>query len=129
MFDVIVDSKIMGVRENAQKGNVDSMVLLATYIRRGWHTRQNPDMALKILDHVLADRDAIPFPETLWNALAQKAYIHFDRGEYETVDTLFTDLIRDMVKHPVERWEYDKMEEIMRWFSGDMKASGADATE
>lgn len=129
MFNVIVDSKIAETRERAQQGNIDSMVLLATYLRKGWHTRQDHELAMKIFEHVLADREKIPFPETRWNALAQKAYIHFARGEEDVVDVLFIDLIRDMVTHPVEQWEFDKLEEVIGWLRERIEIKKSEATE
>lgn len=126
MFNIVVDSKITDVRDNAKAGNLDSMVCLGAYIRQGWHTRQNPELALTILDHVLTQKDKIPFPETLWNALTQKAYIHHDRGEEEVVDQLFIELVKNIISHPAEIWDFGKLEEAINWLSARHEIKNAE---
>lgn len=129
MFDVMVDSKIINVRDSAKAGNLDSMVCLGAYLRQGWHTRQNPDLAMRIFDHVLTQKDKIAFPDTLWNALAQKAYIHHDRREEEVVDQLFTELVKSITSHPAETWDFGKLEEAINWLSERHEIKTADAEQ
>jgi hypothetical protein len=109
MFDVIVDGDIAHLREEAQRGNFDSMVLLATYIQKGMYTRKDHDRALSIFNYVLARKDEIPFKETYWNAIGQKTHIHSHRGEEEIIDRLALDLVRHMVQAPPDEWDHIKL--------------------
>lgn len=115
MFDIIVDSEITDLREDAKRGNMDSMVLLATYIQKGFYTRKNPDLALSIFDYVLGHKDQIPFKETYWNALCQKTHILFDRGEKGKISPLALEIIRHMVQFPPEEWDYGRMTSCVEW--------------
>lgn len=115
MFEVIVDSAIVGVRERAKKGNFDSMVWLGTYIQKGTCTRKDLDLALSIFNYVIANKDKIPFKETYWNALNQKMRIHWERGEDEIIEKLALELVRDMAQFPPEQWDYPKMIGYVQW--------------
>lgn len=111
MFDVIVDSKILGVRERAKAGNFDSMIALAGFIQRGKHTPRNEELALKIIDHVLAHRKEVPLPETIWNAICWKVHLVDDAGR----DELYTDLIQDMASHDPGLWDHEQMIWALQW--------------
>jgi hypothetical protein len=115
MFDIIVDSKIDHIRTKAQNGNFDSMVLLATYLQKGMHTRKNPELALTIFNYVLARKDEIPFKETYWNALCQKMHILFDRGEKESISPMALEMIRHMVQFPPREWDYGRLQSSVEW--------------
>ena len=127
MFDVIVDSEILGVRDRAKAGNLDSMVLLGTYIQKGMHTRKDKNLAMQIFDYVLTQRDRIPFPETLWNVLNQKAYLHHARGEEAIIDELYTEVVQHMVALPPEQWDHERMMGALRWLK-ERKALKESAT-
>lgn len=116
MFEVIVDSEIADLRERAQTGNFDSMVLLGTYIQKGIYTRKNPNLALSIFNHVVAHKNEIPFKETYWNALNQKMRIHWERAEFEIVDNLALELVRHMTQFHPKEWDYQKMIGYVQWF-------------
>lgn len=124
MFDVIVDSEIAGIRADAQRGNFDSMVLLATYIQRGTYTRKDKDRALSIFNYVLARKEEIPFKETYWNALHQKIHLHFDRDEREVIDTLALELVRHMIAFHPREWDYGKLISAVDWI-GERHLQGA----
>lgn len=111
MFDVMVDSKILGVRERANAGNFDSMIALAGFIQRGKYTPRNEKLALKIIDHVLARRKEVPLPETIWNAICWKVHLVDDAAR----DDLYTDLIRDMASHAPQLWDYEQMMGALHW--------------
>ena len=124
MFDVIVDSEIADIRADAQRGNFDSMVLLAAYIQRGTYARKDKDRALSIFNYVLARKGEIPFKETYWNALHQKIHSHFDRDEREIIDKLALELVRHMVVFPPHEWDYGKLISALDWI-GERQRQGA----
>lgn len=115
MFDIIVDSEVIDVRERAKTGNFDSMTLLGTYIQKGMYTRKNPDLALSIFNYVIANKEKIPFKETYWNALCQKMYIHWGREEDEIIDKLALEMIRHMVQFDPKEWDYGRIESSIKW--------------
>jgi len=118
MFDVIVDSEIMQVREDARNGNFDSMCLLATYIQKGMHTRKDPDLALAIFNYLIARKEDIPFKETYWNALCQKSHIIAIKGE-ENAEQIVSDIALEIVRHmaqfPLEEWDFGRMSSALEW--------------
>ena len=118
MFDVIVDSEIMQVREDARNGNFDSMCLLATYIQKGKHTCKNPDLALAIFNYLIARKEDIPFKETYWNALCQKSHIIAMKAE-ENAEAIISEISLEMIRHmaqfPPEEWDFGRMSSAIEW--------------
>jgi hypothetical protein len=125
LFNVMVDSEVMDVREGAKAGDFHSMVLLGTYIQRGWHTRQNMDWALRIYDHVISQIGAIVadighheqhhFANKLRIALNQKGYVHASRGEYDQAEEAYLAFVREETKQPLEEWDHENLIAIMEW--------------
>jgi hypothetical protein len=115
MFNVIVDSEILGVRERAKMGNFDSMVALGTYIQKGISTRKNPCLALSIFDYVIARKNEISLSSTYWNALNQKMRIHWERGEDEIIEKLALEMVRHMAQFDPKEWDYQKMIGYIQW--------------
>lgn len=113
IFDVIVDTKIARVRENAKAGNSDSMIALAGFILQGKYSRRDDERALKIIDRVLARREKVPFPDTIWNALGWKTYLVDD----DTKENLMIELIRDMTQHRVEEWNFSQILNCVHWLN------------
>lgn len=118
MFDVIVDSEIMQIREDASNGNFDSMCLLASYIQKGMHTRKDPDLALSIFNYLIARKEDIPFKETYWNALCQKAHIIALKAE-ENAEAIISEISLEMIRHmtqfPPEEWNFGRMSSAVEW--------------
>lgn len=111
MFDVILDCQVDGVRERAKGGNFDSMVALASFIQLGKHTRRNENQALQILDYVLENREKVPLPKTVWDAICWKVHL-IDNDQTEQ---LYLDLIQNMTSFPVSKWNFRQLEDALTW--------------
>ncbi len=110
-FNMLVDARLEPVRERAKGGDVDAMVQLACHLKDGKDTRNNGKLALQLVEHALANRQKILWPENLWYALVCKTEL----VEEDEAAPLFVELIRHMTGLPVEKWDFFYLSHAVQW--------------
>lgn len=115
MLDVIVDSELIPLREEARKGNFSAILDLACYIQKGVGTQKDLDRALLLFNYLHGRKEELGLPEILWQLLCQKMHIYAAREEVEQGDLLALEMVQDMVQYPPERWDFDKLIGSIEW--------------
>ena len=115
MFDVIVGSNLLDVREAAKAGDLPSIAKLANYLHIGLHTRKDENRAMEIYEYVLSQKDRIACTETIWRTLNAKTHIHVARGEVELAEQTYIDLVQEITRHPPELWDCERLRNAAEW--------------
>lgn len=115
MFDVIVDTPLVLVREEAMSGHLGAMLCMGAYIQEGYGTAKDLNRALDILNYLHARRDDFGIREMYWNVLTRKMNIHHERGNLEQVDAAALEIVRDMALYSTKEWNHSMMLGATQW--------------
>ena len=114
LFDVIIDSNIEELRQQAKNGDFDAMIELGGHIADGHLTRKNEKLALTIFNYALENKDRIRSNPSLCNALIWKIQIIQDTDEAEAA-SLCIEVIRHITSLPIEHWSFDYLNSAIEW--------------